>query len=183
MIALLLAGGAAVGAAKWTSPIADGDAAAAARDWPRALAAYSRAEQRLDRVPALRQLFARDYDRAIAAQLWIQYNLERYDDVVERAQRAPEAAWPHFWSGLAYFAKGRTETRGDVQLALLSRAEEELRRAVEADPLDWDTKYNYELVARLAAGLRKAPKVPPNHLMQLLRQQPKISAKPTRRVG
>ena len=183
LIVLLAAGAAALLAARWTAPIAEGDAAVAARDWPRAQAAYARAADRLDRLPSVRQLFARDYARAVAAQLWIDYHAERYDEVIERAQRAPDAAWPDFWAGLAYFAKGRIDTRADAQLALLSRAEEEMRRAVEADPLDWDTKYNYELVSRLAAGLRKAPKVPPNQLMQLLRQQPKTSAKPTRRVG
>lgn len=183
LMVLLTAGLAGLLAARWTAPIAEGDAAVAARDWPRAYAAYDRAADRFDRLPSLRPLFTRDYARAVAALLWIDYHGERFDDVIERAQRAPDGASPHFWAGLAYFAKGRSETRGDAQLALLSRAEEEMRRAVEADPLDVDTKYNYELVSRLAAGLRKAPKVPPNQLMQLLRQQPKTSAKPTRRVG
>jgi tetratricopeptide (TPR) repeat protein len=183
LMVLVAAGAAGLLAARWTAPVAEGDAAVAARDWPRAYAAYGRAADRFDRLPAVRQFFARDYARAIAAQLWIDYNGERYDDVIERAQRAPDAASPHFWAGLAYFAKGRSETKSEAQLALLGRAEEEMRRAVEADPLDLDTKYNYELVSRLAAGLRKAPKVPPNQLMQLLRQQPKTSAKPTRRVG
>ena len=183
LVLLLVAGAGALAAARWTAPIAEADAALAAHDWPRAQAGYARAESRLNRVAAVRQFFARDYARVIAAQLWIAYNLERYDEVIDRAQRAPEGASPHFWAGLAYFALGRSATKSDVQLALLTRAEEEMRRAIEVDPLDVDTKYNYELISRLASGLRKAPKIPPNHLMQLLRQPPKISAQPPRRVG
>ena len=57
------------------------------------------------------------------------------------------------------------------------------RRAVEAAPDDWDTKFDFEMVTRLAAELRKQPKTPPNQLMQLLRPQPKPGAKPVRRVG
>ena len=57
------------------------------------------------------------------------------------------------------------------------------RRAAEATPDDWDTKYDFELVTKLAAELRKQPKTPPNQLMQLLRPQPKPGAKPVKRVG
>src|SRR6266852_6227250 len=68
-------------------------------------------------------------------------------------------------------------------LAAYARAEAELRRALDAAPDDWDTKYDFELVTRLASELRKQPKTPPNQLMQLLRPQPKAGAKPVRRVG
>jgi len=59
----------------------------------------------------------------------------------------------------------------------------ELRRAVEAAPADWDAKYDFELVTRLAAALRKSPKVPPNQLMQLLRPQQRPAAKSGRHIG
>jgi hypothetical protein len=84
---------------------------------------------------------------------------------------------------LAFFAKAREEEKPEAQLGWLTRAEEELRRAVEAEPGDWDTKYDFELVTRLASELRKQPKTPPNQLMQLLRPQPKLGSKPARRVG
>jgi tetratricopeptide (TPR) repeat protein len=180
---LLLTGAAALAAARWTRPVAEADAALARRDWDRACDAYARAESRFDRVPALRQLFADDYARVAGAQLWIAYHRERYDEVIDRAQRAPDGAAPHLWAGLAFLAKGRAEPKSDAQLGLLTRAEEELRRAVEEDPADWDTKYDFELVSRIAAGLRKQPKVPPNLLMQLLRQPPKSGARPGKRVG
>jgi tetratricopeptide (TPR) repeat protein len=182
-VLVLLAGGAALTYARWTGPVADGDRAIADGQLERALAAYARAEGRFDRIGVTKHVFAADYDRAIGNQLWVLYRLGRYDDTIEKADRAPEGATPHFWSGCAFFAKARVEEKPEARLGWMSRAEEELRRAVEADPDDWDTKYDFELVTRLAAELRKQPKTPPNQLMQLLRPQPKAGAKPARRVG
>ncbi|HKB09466.1 MAG TPA: hypothetical protein VKD69_02390 [Vicinamibacterales bacterium] len=179
----LLAGAAAVAYARWTDPIADGDRAVADGRIDGALAAYARAEQRFDRIAPAKQLFAREYDRAIENQLWALYRLGRYDDAIEKADRAPEGANPHFWSGCAFFEKAVAEEKPEARLGWMSRAEEELRRAVEAAHDDWDTKYDFELVTRLAAELRKQPKTPPNQLMQLLRPQPKPGARPARRVG
>ena len=79
--------------------------------------------------------------------------------------------------------KARAEKNPEARLGWLSRSEEEFRRAVEAAPDDWDTKFDYELTGRLAAELRKQPKNPPNQLMQLLRPQPKMGPKPPKRVG
>jgi tetratricopeptide (TPR) repeat protein len=184
LVLLLLVGGlAAVACARWTRPIADGDEALAAGDPARALASYAIAEARFDRVPVIRQILAGDYARAVAAQLWIDYRLERYDAVIEKAQHSPDDAAPHFWAGLAFYAKSRGDGKPEEQFAWLTRAEEELRRAVEAAPDDWDTKYDYELVTRLASALRKQPRVPPNQLMQLLRPQPRATARPRRHVG
>jgi len=179
----LLAGVAALAYARWTDRVADADRAIADGQLERALAAYGQAEARFDRVGAAKRLFSADYDRVIGNQLWVLYRLERYDDTIEKADRAPDGAMPHFWSGCAFFAKARAEAKPEARLGWMSRAEEELRRAVEADPDDWDTKYDFELVTRLAAELRKQPKTPPNQLMQLLRPQPKAGAKPARRVG
>ena len=179
----LLAGAAAVAYARWTDPIADGDRAVADGRVAVALAAYARAEQRFDRIAPAKQLFVREYDRTVENQLWALYRLGRYDETIEKADRAPEGANPHFWAGCAFFEKAVAEEKPDARLGWMSRAEEELRRAVEAAPDDWDTKYDFELVTRLAAELRKQPKTPPNQLMQLLRPQPKLGAKPARRVG
>lgn len=183
MLLLLVAGLAAVAMARWTRPVAAGDDAFVAGDWDRALGSYAIAEARFDRTPAVRQLFERDYVRAVSAQLWIYYRLQRYDDVIEKAQRAPDAAAPHFWSGLAFYAKSRGDGKPEEQFGWLTRAEEELRRAVEAEPADWDAKYDFELVTRLAAALRRQPRTPPNQLMQLLRPQPRTGTRPGRHIG
>jgi len=180
---LLIGGGAALAAARWTAPIAEADAALAAGDVEAARAGYAAAQARFDRRPALRAMFARDYARAVAAQLAIDYQAARYDAVIDQAPRAPETAAPHFWAGLAYYAKSRGDGKPEEQFAWLNRAEEELRRAVEAAPADWDAKYDFELVTRLAAALRRQPHVPPNQLMHLLRPQPRPNAKPGRHVG
>ena len=184
-ITLLVAvvGATALAGARWTRPIADADEALAAGDLERARASYAIAEARFDRMPVLRQLLARDYARVVGAQLWIDYRLERYDAVIEKAPHAPDAAVPHFWVGLAFYAKSRGDGKPEEQFGWLTRAEEELRRAVEAAPADWDTKYDFELVTRLAAALRKQPRVPPNQLMQLLRPQPRANVRPGRHVG
>ena len=182
MVVLLLAGAVGIGYGAWTRPIAAADQALEAGQLEAALSAYAAAEARFDRLPAAKQLFAREYQRVVANQLWALYRLDRYDDTIEKAERAPEGAQPHFWSGCAFFEKGRAEEKPDARLGWLSRAEEELRRAVEASPGDWDTKFDFELTTRLVAELRKQPKTPPTQLMQLLRPQPKAD-KPAKRAG
>jgi len=183
MALLLLAGCAAIAYSVWMRPAADGDAALASARYEEALARYAEAEARFDRLAAAKELFARDYDHVMANRLWVLHHLERYDEAVDTAQRAPEGALPHFWSGCAFFDKARAEEKPDLRLGWLTRAEEEFRRAVEATPDDWDTKYDFELVTKLAAELRRQPRTPPNQLMQLLRPQPKPGAKPVKRVG
>lgn len=183
MVLMLVAGIAAIAYARWMRPLADADAALADGRYEQALASYADAEARFDRFAAAREFFAGDYSHVMANQLWVLYRLQRYDDTVDKAQRAPERALPHFWSGSAFFEKARAEEKPDPRLGWLTRAEEEFRRAVEAAPEDWDTKYDFELVTKLAAELRKQPKTPPNQLMQLLRPQPKPGAKPVKRVG
>jgi tetratricopeptide (TPR) repeat protein len=183
IVFVLLAGAAAVVYARWTDPIAEGDRAVENAQLDLALAAYARAEARFDRVAAAKQLLTNEYDRTIENQLWALYRLGRYDDLIEKADRSPDGASPHFWAGCALFEKAVAEDQPEARLGWLSRAEEELRRAIDSMPDDWDTKYDFELVTRLAAELRKQPKTPPNQLMQLLRPQPKAGAKPARRVG
>ena len=183
MVLMLLAGGSAIAYAGWMRPAADGDAALAEGRYDQALASYADAEARFDRFAAAKALFAGDYSHVLASRLWILHRTARYDDAIDTAQRAPESAQPHFWSGCAFFEKARAEEKPDARLGWLMRAEEEFRRAVEASPDDWDTKYDFELVTKLAAELRKQPKTPPNQLMQLLRPQPKPGSKPVKRVG
>jgi len=183
MVLMLVAGCAALAYARWMRPAAEGDAALADGRYEQALASYADAEARFDRLATARELFAADYSHVMANQLWVLFRLQRYDETIDKAQGAPERALPHFWSGCAFFEKARAEQKPDPVLGWLTRAEEEFRRAVEAAPADWDTKYDFELVTKLAAELRKQPKTPPNQLMQLLRPQPKPGAKPVKRVG
>jgi len=173
-------GGAALGYARWSGDIAEGDAALAAGDFEAAVVSYVSAESRFESIPSTRQLFAADYNHAVSNHLYALYRLGRLDETIALAEKAPEEAFPHFWAGCAFFLKAQGEEEADSALAWLTRAEEELKKAVAASPNDWDAKYDYELTTRLAAALRKEPKTPPKQLMQLLR--PPTGAKPVRRV-
>jgi hypothetical protein len=177
----LLTGGMLLAYARWTRPASDADTALADGQFERALAGYAATEARFDDWPVTRQVFVADYDRVVFNELWLLYRLGRYDDTIDKAERAPAGASPHFWSGCALVRKAIGEKKPEARLGWLSRAEDELRHAVEAAPNDWDTKVNFELTSRLAAELRKQPKTPPAQLMELLRPPP--PAKPSRRVG
>ena len=188
LILFLFGGGAAaIVCARWTGPIAAGDAALARGDVDAARVAYAAAEARFNRTPVLETILPHAYARAIGAELAIASRRERYDEVIDRAAQAPPLAAPHFWAGLAFLAKSRGDGTLDPKIeqrsAWLMRAEEELRLAVEAAPDDWDTKYDFELVTRLAAALRKNPQMPPDQLAPLLRPEPRAGTRPPRRVG
>ena len=181
-VLMLLVGAAAIGYAQWSRGITEGDASLAAGQLEQALVSYRTAEGRFDRIPATKQLFAADYNHVITNQLWLMYRLGRFDETIDKAERSPDTASPHFWSGLAFFEKARAEEKPDARLGWLSRAEEELHRAVQATPTDWDTKFDFELTTRIVTELRKQPKTPAKQMMQLLRP-PTSTSKPVRRVG
>jgi tetratricopeptide (TPR) repeat protein len=182
VVLLLSVGVALIGYARWTSPLTDADAALADGRLEQAVAAYQIAEGRFDAVPAAKQVVPVEYNRAVGNHLLALYRLKRYDEVIDVAQKAPAAASPSFWSACAFFQKATVEEAPEARLGWLSRAEEEFRKAIEAAPDDWDTKFDFELTTRLASELRKQPNTPPKQLMQLLRP-PTAGAKPPRRTG
>ena len=182
VILLLLAGLTLIGYARWTAPIKDADVALAEGSLDQAVAGYQAAEGRFDTIPATKQIVKDEYLRAVSNHLWALYRLKRYDEVIDLAQRAPAEASPHFWSACAFFQKASVEEAPETRLGWLGRAEEEFRKAVEEDPEDWDTKFDFELTTRLSAELRKQPHTPPKQMMQLLRP-PTPGAKTPRRTG
>ena len=119
MAVLLLAGAAAVAYARWTRSIADADQALAGGQWDWALAGYADAEARFDRIAPARAFAASDYERLVGNELWLLYRLQRYDDLIDKAERAPDAAAPHFWSGLRAVREGpqRGEAGGAARVA------------------------------------------------------------------
>jgi mxaK protein len=182
VVVLLATGVALIGYARWTGALDAADAALAEGRFDQAVAGYQRAEARFDAVPAAKQLVPVEYTRAVGNHLLALYRLKRYDEVIDLAQTAPAAASPNFWTACALFQKASVEEAPEARLGWLSRAEEEFRKAIEAAPDDWDTKFDFELTTRLAAELRKQPNTPPKQLMQLLRP-PTAGAKPPRRTG
>src|SRR5713226_4170913 len=121
MVLMLLAGCSGIAYAGWMRPAADGDAALADGRYDQALASYADAEARFDRFAAARELFAGDYSHVMWNRLWILHRLERYDDAIDTAERSPESALPHFWSGCAFFEKARAEEKPEARLGWLTR--------------------------------------------------------------
>ena len=167
----------------WRTPIVEGDTAAAAGDWNRALERYAAAEARFNEWPMAQRAFPATYRAALANQLAAQYRLGALDAVLEKADTIPATAASHFWAGSALFEKSKAEENADARLGLLGRATDEFKAALELRPDDWDFIYNYELARRLFDELRKKPKTPPKQLLELLRPQPKEGNKPVKRVG
>lgn len=183
MVLLLVSGCAMIAYARWTQPIADADAALAAGDVGRALESYALAEKRFDAAPPLKRLLSSEYDRIIGNQLRLLFHTDRNEETVEKAARAPEGANPHFWAAAACFEQGRAEADPSARLAWFGRAQQELIKAVDTAPDDWDAKYDLELALRLTFELRRAPQTPPGELMKLLRPDPKAGSTTTKRVG
>jgi tetratricopeptide (TPR) repeat protein len=183
MVVLLIVGVAALAYARWAVDVAGADRAISQGRFDQATAAYVAAERRFDRFPFTKQLFADEYRTIEANQMWLLYRLGRFDDAIDRAERTPDAAGAHFWAGCALFDKAHTEDKPDARLALVVRAQDEFRRALDADPDNLDIKFDYELTTRLTSESRRQAKAPPKQMMQLLRPEPKKADKPTRRVG
>jgi hypothetical protein len=179
----LIAGAGLVVASAWTRPLVEADRAVRAEQYDVALERYAATEARFDKFPITKQLMPNAYESSIANQFWLQYQLQRYDAILEKASTAPPFAPTHFWTGCALFKKAQTEEQPEARLGWLGRASDEFRKALEDTPDDWDVKYNYELSEKLLAELRKQPKTPPKQLLQLLRPQPKEGGKPVRKVG
>lgn len=167
----------------WRQPLLDGEAAAAAGDWPRALERYTMAEARFNDWPWSQQLFPSIYRAALANQLAAHYRLGALDAVLEKAETVPATAASHFWTGSALFDKSRAEENAEARLSWLGRATDEFKAVLELEPENWDAIYNYELTKRLFEELRKKPKTPPKQLLELLRPQPKEGNKPVKRIG
>ncbi len=182
VVVLLAAGAVLIGYARWTAPLEAADAALADGRYEQAVSGYQIAGARFDAVPAMKQLLPIEHTRAVGSHLLALYRLKRYDEVIDLAQKAPAAAQPNFWSACALFQKAIVEDAPETRLGWLSRAEEEFRKAIEASPDDWDTKFDFELTTRLASALRKQPNTPPKQMMLLLRP-PTAGAKPPRRTG
>jgi tetratricopeptide (TPR) repeat protein len=182
-VVALAAGAAFLWFSSWRQPLLEGDAAAVAGDWARALDRYQAAEARFNERPLAQRAFPAAYRATLANQLGAQYRLGALDALLERADAIPATASSHFWVGSALFTKSQAEENAEARLGSLGRATDEFKAALELEPDNWDVIYNYELSKRLFEELRKKPKTPPKQLLELLRPQPKEGNKPVKRVG
>lgn len=189
-ILALILGVALLAYGRWSEPLAEAAAAIDAGDNALALDAYAVSAERFRTLPATQQLLSADHAFVSYNQLALLYQLNRYDELLDAAADAPPGAAPHFWAGCALFQKSTQEKKPESQLEWLTRAQDEFKLALESAPGDWDTKFNYELSARLAAALRPPSKKGtqqksvPNTLLQLLRREPQQQQQRTvKKVG
>jgi hypothetical protein len=171
--------------ATWLSPLTTADAAVRDGRLSDGLADYQRAESRLVQVPGLAQVAPALLGTVQANQVRLLYEMQRYDEAVEKAGNSTSVHGTHFWSGCALFARASAEERGESRLEWFERAEGEFRTALTAAPTDWDTKFNYELTRSLLNRLREEPETPRRLLFELLRPQAPQSGgtAPPRRTG
>jgi len=184
-VVALIAGVVLLAYAQWSKPLLEAERAIAALDSETALRAYSASVTRFHERAAMQQLLHDDYARAAQNQLAILYRAGQYESVIDTAGSAPVDAAPHFWVGCAMFAKSLQEKGAEGQLQWLTRASDEFKLALASEPDDWDTKYNYELSARLVAALRRPPKPgdKPNPIKLLRPEGPSQQRQPTKKVG
>lgn len=182
-LAALTVGSAALAYAWWSRPLVEADRARAAGQVERALDSYRASEQRIARLGAVARLFAPEQQVAAYNQLELLYRARAYDAVVSQAASAPPEASPRFWSGTALLSRALDEQQPEARLVWLARAEDDLKQALQAAPDDWDTRFNYEVAARLSAGLRRQPQPSAKTRLQLLRPQPPQQPIAPRRVG
>jgi hypothetical protein len=183
---LALIGGAALLAyGQWSKPLLEAERAIQARDSDGALRAYSISVARFRERAPMQQLLHDDYARVTQNQLAILYRTGQYESVIDTGGSAPVEAAPHFWVGCAMFAKSLQEEGAEGQRQWLIRAEDEFKLALASEPGDWDTKYNYELSARLVAALRRPPKPgnKPSPIKLLRPEGPSQQREPTKKVG
>ena len=184
-LAAVVAGGALIWLASWLAPLAEAQAAVRDGRFSDGLHAFRTAESRLGRIPALQQLAPDLLGSVQANQVRLLYQMQRYDEAVEKAGDSTGTAATHFWSGCALFARASAEERGESRLEWFERAEAEFRAALAGEPGDWDTKFNFELTRTLLSRLREQPDTPRRLLFELVRPQSPRSGgtAPARRTG
>ena len=184
-LAAVIIGGAFLWLASWLSPLSAADVAVSDGRLSDGLNAFRTAESRLTRIPALQQLAPRLLGSVQANQVRLLYQMQRYDEAIEKASDSASVAGTHFWSGCALFARASAEERAESRLEWFERAEGEFRSAVAANPDDWDSKFNYELTRALLNRLREQPDTPRRLLFELIRPQSPRSGgtAPARRTG
>jgi hypothetical protein len=155
--ALVLILGAATAGAGWLlAPLIDSQRAAEQGNLPDALTHLTAAEARLDAVPFGRRLLPGLYDQISGNALAAMYGLHQYDQVIDKAG-ASSAPSAQFWAGCALFVKSDTEVSERNRLNWMLEAQQAFRAAMEADRSDFDARFNYELVGRVIAGMKKDP--------------------------
>ncbi|HEX7942627.1 MAG TPA: hypothetical protein VF488_12520 [Gemmatimonadaceae bacterium] len=164
---LLVTGIALLVGARWFAPIVSAQQAMREGRSRDALDSYRVAEERLGRSFLARRLAPSLYDTALSNELSIMYALKQYDDVIDKAG-ATQSAAGRFWAGCALFSKADVDVSSKNWMNWMSQAQQEFRAALDADPSDFDARFNYELAGRLILSMKQDPTVERPKDLQLL---------------
>ena len=169
--------------AQWVRGIAVGDRALQNQDLAAAEAAYTAAVTRAEHIP-LPSIFLRSRYRTLVFNRARLFDARHNYDALARwleaaASHSPAiAAAPeyHFWTGVVEYEKAIDLKDKRAVREGLQRASEDFRLALESDPNDWDTKYNYELTARLLERMQNKKEESQQKVnrggMKILREDP-----------
>jgi len=163
----LLTGALLIMAGRWFSPMVSAQQAMKDGRLQEALLEYRNAERRLAGSSIVRRLLPEVYDSAISSELAIMYSLKQYDEVIDKAGASGSSA-ARFWAGCALFAKADVDISDKNRLNWMAQAQQEFRGAIDAEPDNFDARFNYELIARLIAGMKKDPTIERPKDLQML---------------
>jgi hypothetical protein len=155
----------------WVRPITAAERAVADGNLERAVERYAAGRWRLGLIPFTQDLMPKVHDLVAGNELSLQYALRRYDRILDGASGEAPGAPASFWSGCVLVDKALVETDPKVRLDMMSEALRKFRRALELNPGDWDTKFNYEVTDRLLNVLREQPDRPPEDIVKILRDR------------
>ena len=155
----------------WVRPVVAGERARANGDLERAVDQYATGRHRLGIIPFVQDVAPGFYDLVLDNELALQYTLRRYDRILESASGDTAHAPASFWAGCVLFDKAIVDPEPKSRLETMSQAARAFRRALELNPGDWDTKFNYEITNRLLKILQESPQAAPQEIIKLLRDR------------
>ena len=160
-----------VAVAWWLRPVSVAERAMANGNLEMAIDQYGVGRSRLGWIPFSEQLSPGTHDVLAGNQLSLQYVLRRYDRILEDTNDEMPTFPEAFWAGCVLFDKALVETDFKARLELLTEAHRNFRRALELNPADWDTKFNYEVADRMLSVLQAQPEITPQEIIKLLRDR------------
>jgi hypothetical protein len=155
----------------WLTPVSVAERAMANGDLERAVDRYGVGRSRVGWLPFVESLAPGTTDILAGNQLSLQYMLRRYDRILETTGDGTAGFPESFWAGCVLFDKALVETDFKARLETLTEAHRKFRRALELNPGDWDTKYNYEVADRMLSVLQAQPEIAPQDVIKLLRDR------------
>lgn len=160
-----------VAVAWWLTPVGVAERAMANGNLERAVDQYGVGRWRVGWIPFVQNLVPGVHDLLAGNELSLQYALRRYDRILENTNDEMTSFPASFWAGCVLFDKSLVETDFKARLETLTEAHRSFRRALELNPDDWDTKFNYEVADRMLSVLQVQPEITPQEIIKLLRDR------------